>query len=337
MAMSERDAVAPLERTAASADQLISMYTCMVRIREFESTINDLFLAAKIPGFVHVYMGEEAVAAGVAAALREDDYVASTHRGHGHVIAKGGDLKLMMAELFGKSTGYCHGKGGSMHIADVGLHMLGANGIVGAGIPIATGAAFACRYRGDDAVAVAFFGDGATNRGTFHEALNLAAVWGLPVVYVCENNFYGEFTRQRLTMKVCDIAGRARAYGIPSETVDGNDVGAVYAAATDAVARARRGEGPSLIECQTWRHGGHFVGDPSLERDPAEHDGWLAKDPLPRCRKEIVEAGYATEKELDEILAAARSEIAEAVAYAEGSDWPSPDDVLTHVLVDVGG
>jgi pyruvate dehydrogenase E1 component alpha subunit len=311
---------------------MIDMYTCMVRIREFETLVNELFLAGKLPGFVHLYSGEEAVAVGVMTALRKDDFIASTHRGHGHVIAKGGDVKAMISELFGRATGYCRGKGGSMHIADFELGMLGANGIVGAGIPLATGAAFASQYKGNDSVAVSFFGDGAANRGTFHEALNLAAVWNLPVVYVCENNVYGEWTRQEDAMKLCDIAGRARSYGMPASAVDGNDVVVVYQAAVEAVGRARRGEGPSLIECKTWRQGAHFAGDPGLERDPAEHRAWLKKDPIPRCARQILKNGYATDADLERITMAARAEMAEAVEYAESSPLPDSAEVLTDVF-----
>jgi acetoin:2,6-dichlorophenolindophenol oxidoreductase subunit alpha len=315
------------------ADAMVDLYKQMVRIREFETLVNQLFLAGKVPGFVHLYSGEEAVAVGVMANLRKDDFIASTHRGHGHVIAKGGDVRRMIAELFGRTTGYCKGKGGSMHIADFEQGMLGANGIVGAGIPLATGAAFACKYKGNDAVGVSFFSDGATNRATFHEALNLAAVWNLPAIYVCENNLYGEWTRQSDAMKLCDIAGRAKSYGMPAAVVDGNDVLAVHEAAAEAVGRARRGDGPSLIECQTWRHYAHFVGDPGLERDPAEHAEWLNKDPIPRFANVLVQAGHATEAELEEITAAARAELADAVTFAESGPMPTPEDVLSDVFV----
>jgi len=307
------------------------MYTTMIRIREFESRITELFLAGKLPGFVHPYTGEEAVAVGVIAALREDDFITSTHRGHGHLLAKGGDVKQMMAELFGKANGYCQGKGGSMHIADPGLGILGANGIVGAGLPLATGAALAAQYRHEDAVAVSFFGDGASNRGTFHESLNLAALWNLPVVFVCENNLYGEWTRQEQAMKVCDIAGRAASFGIPGVVVDGNDVEAVFAAATEAVARARAGQGASLIECKTWRHGPHDIGDPMRYRDQPEHEAWLQKDPIPRCASEILSRGYASQADLDRLAAEAAAEIAEAAQYGESSPPPREDDVLTDV------
>lgn len=331
--MSETPVRAPRGTEGVSPQRAVGMYKCMVRIREFETIVKELFLAGKIPGFLHPYAGEEAVAVGVMTALRDDDFIASTHRGHGHVIAKGGDVKAMMAELFGRVTGYCRGKGGSMHIADLELGMLGANGIVGAGIPLATGAAFACQYKGDDAVAVSFFGDGAANRGTFHEALNLAATWNLPAIYVCENNLYGDHTRQDQAMKLCDVAGRARSYGMEATTVDGNDVLVVYEAAAEAVGRARQGGGPSLIECRTWRHSGHYVGDPAVERDPAEHEAWLKKDPITLFARHIETKGFATAADLEGIAETARAEMAEAAEYAQTSPLPDASDVLTDVLV----
>ncbi len=316
---------------APTAGQLLEMFTTMARIRAFETVVVERFLAGQIPGFVHTYIGEEAIATGVMATLREDDFITSTHRGHGHIIAKGGDSQQMMAELYGKACGCCKGRGGSMHLADPTIGILGANGIVGAGLPIATGAALACQYKDSDAVVACFFGDGAANRGTFHESLNLAALWGLPVVYVCENNQYGEYTAQRDHMKVCDIAGRAAAYGIPAKKVDGNDVAAVYGAAASAVAAARCGAGPTLIECTTWRHRGHNEGEPMRYRDQAEHESWLAKDPLPRCGTLIVAQGSSTEAELDRILAEAMEEMNAAADYAEGCAAPSEDEVRTDV------
>ena len=280
-----------VKRASVGADQLTEMYISMIRIREFEAAVERVFLTGKIPGFLHLYAGEEAVAVGVMAALGPRDYIASTHRGHGHVIARGGDLKSMLAEVYGRSTGYCHGKGGSMHIADVELGILGANGIVGASIPLATGAAFASMYRGDDAVAVSFFGDGASNRGTFHEALNLAALWSLPVIYVCENNGFGEFTPQAGHMKLCDIAGRAKAFGIPGVAVDGNDVQAVHAAATDAVEQGTTWRWSyadrvqdMAAQCPRGRGSGGRT-------RPEEHAAWLEKDPIPRCAEELTADG----------------------------------------------
>ncbi|SMB98403.1 pyruvate dehydrogenase E1 component alpha subunit [Thermanaeromonas toyohensis ToBE] len=310
---------------------LLDFYRTMVLIRQFELKAAELFAAGRIPGFVHLYVGEEAVATGVCANLTPRDYITSTHRGHAHLIAKGGDIKLMMAELFGKKTGYCKGKGGSMHIADVSLGILGANGIVGAGQPIAAGAALACKVRGEGAVAVCFFGDGAANRGTFHEALNLASIWKLPVVYVCENNMYGISNYQRNSMNIADIADRATSYGIPGVSIDGNDVVAVYEAAAEAIARARRGEGPSLIEAKTWRHRGHFEGDPQVYKDPKEQEDWLKKDPISRLAQKLLEMNYATPEELNSIEAHARTRIEEAVAFAENSPEPEESELLEDV------
>lgn len=312
--------------------QLLGFYQTMSTIRTFESKTVDLFAAGKVPGFVHLYIGEEAVATGVCANLTPKDYITSTHRGHGHLIAKGGKVDLMMAELFGKSTGYCKGKGGSMHIADVELGILGANGIVGAGQPIATGAAFACKYRKSDAVVVCFFGDGASNRGTFHESLNLASIWNLPIIFVCENNMYGISYCQRDHMNICDISDRAAAYGIPGVTVDGNDVVAVYETVAEAVKRARNGEGPSLVECKTWRWRGHFEGDPSVYKDPAEQTDWIKKDPIPRLTKQLLDLGYATQAELDKINETINTQINSAVDFAQNSPNPNPEDVLTDVF-----
>ena len=312
-------------------DQLLGFYRTMVRIRTFEMRASELFAAGTIPGFVHLYAGEEAVATGVCANLTDRDYITSTHRGHGHVIAKGGKLDLMMAELFGKATGYCNGKGGSMHIADVDLGILGANGIVGAGLPISTGAAFACKYKKNDAVAVCFFGDGASNRGTFHESLNMASIWKLPVVYVVENNMFGISNYQRDHMNVVDISERAAGYAIPGMTVDGNDVIAVYEASKEAIGRARRKEGPSLIECKTWRHRGHFEGDPCVYKNPEEQEAWLKKDPIPRLAERLLELKYVTQAALDGIKAEAQAEVEAAVTFAQKSPLPGLETVLTDV------
>jgi len=316
---------------------LLQLYTKMLTIRRFEERVSELFAAGKLPGFIHLYIGEEAVATGVCANLRDDDFITSTHRGHGHLIAKGGDLKLMMAELYGRKTGYCKGKGGSMHIADVGLGILGANGIVGGGPPIATGAALSAQYRGTDQVAVCFFGDGASNQGTFHEGLNLASIWKLPVIFVCENNFYGISMSQARHMHVADIADRAAAYDIPGVVVDGNDVLAVYEAAQEAVKRARAGEGPTLIECKTYRHRGHFEGDPTVYRSKEELETWLKKDPIRRFEAKLLEMGLLTAEESKRIDSELRARVEEAVAFAEASPYPAPaeifDDVYTGEMV----
>ena len=312
-------------------DQLLDFCKTMTRIRTFELKASELFAAGRIPGFVHLYAGEEAVATGVCANLTDRDYITSTHRGHGHLIAKGGKLNLMMAELFGRATGYCNGKGGSMHIADVGLGILGANGIVGAGLPISTGAAFACKYKKTGDVAVCFFGDGASNRGTFHESVNMASIWKLPVVYVCENNMYGISAYQRNSMNIVDISERAAGYAIPGVTVDGNDVIAVYEAAKEAVGRARRMEGPSLLECKTWRHRGHFEGDPCVYKQPEEQEAWLKKDPIPRLAERLIALKYVTQADLDRIKAEAEAEVEAAVHFAQESPAPDIETVLTDV------
>ncbi len=315
-------------------ETLLGFYETMVTIRTFEEKAMELFAAGYIPGFVHLYIGEEAVATGVCANLTERDFITSTHRGHGHLIAKGGKIDLMMAELMGKVTGYCKGKGGSMHIADVDLGILGANGIVGAGQPIAAGAAFACKYKKQDNVCVCFFGDGASNRGTFHEALNLASIFKLPVIYVCENNLYGISNCQRDHMNVSDISDRAASYGIPGVSVDGNDVMAVYEAAAEAVKRARKGEGPSMIECKTWRHRGHFEGDPGIYKNAKEQEAWIKKDPIIKLEKKLVEYEYAAEDELNAIKDAAKERIEAAVEFAKNSPDPEPEDVLRDVYAD---
>lgn len=314
-----------------SKEQLLWMYSNMLTVRRFEERVGELFAAGKIPGFVHLYIGEEAVASGVCANLREDDFITSTHRGHGHLISKGGDLKLMMAELLGKKTGYCKGKGGSMHIADVDLGMLGANGIVGGGPPIATGAALSAQYRGTNQVVACFFGDGAANQGTFHEGLNMSSIWKLPVIFVCENNHYGISLHQHRHMNVADIADRAAAYDIPGVVVDGNDVMAVYEAANQAVKRARAGEGPSLIECKTYRQRGHFEGDAQTYKPTEEVEAWIAKDPLPGFEAKLLEMGVLTREQVQELDQQIRARIDEAVRFAEESPYPSPEEITEDV------
>ncbi len=316
---------------AVDREKLLGMYTTMVTIRQFEGRVAELFATGKIPGFVHLYIGEEAVATGVCAHLRRDDFITSTHRGHGHLIAKGGDPRLMMAELFGKRTGYCKGKGGSMHIADVELGILGANGIVGGGPPIAAGAALSARYRGTDQVVACFFGDGAANQGTFHEAANLAAIWKLPVVFVCENNHYGISLHQGKHMAVADVADRARAYDMPGVAVDGMDVMAVYEAAGEAVKRARAGDGPSLIECKTYRFRGHFEGDPEVYRSRDEVAEWQKRDPIATFRARLLEMQVLTEDKVRAIDEAARARIDEAVSFAEGSPLPEFEELFEDV------
>jgi pyruvate dehydrogenase E1 component alpha subunit len=313
-------------------DTALKMYQTMVRIRLFEQRIMELFQQGRLPGFLHLSIGQEAVPTGVCAHLRPNDYISSTHRGHGDVIAKGARLDRMMAELYGKSTGYCKGKGGSMHIADLELGILGANGIVGAGIPIATGTALAFRMRRTDQVAVCFFGDGGSNTGAFHEGLNLASVWNLPVVFVCENNQFAESTPQRVHQKIKDIAVRALAYDIPGETVDGMDVLEVYRVAGEAIARARAGGGPTLVECKTYRFYGHYVGDPGTAYRPLEEvEEWKQRDPIPTFARRLVADGMTTEAELQAIDAAVQRELEDAIRFAEASPEPDLEEALRDI------
>lgn len=312
-------------------EKMIHMYANMTKIRMFEERVVVLFAAGKIPGFVHLYVGEEAVATGTCATLRDTDYITSTHRGHGHLIAKGGDVKLMMAELFGKKTGYCKGKGGSMHIADIDLGILGANGIVGGGPPIATGAALAAQYLEKDFVAACFFGDGAANQGTTHEAMNLSTCWKLPVIFINENNMYGISSCTVNSMCVPDIADRAAAYDMPGVVIDGNDVMAVYEAVFEAVKRARQGKGPTLVECKTYRHRGHFEGDPDIYRPKEEIQKWIAKDPITRFEKKLLDMQILTQKKMGEIRSSVEKELDEAVRFAEESPWPEPSEVTQDV------
>lgn len=309
-------------------ETLILMFERMLKIRHFEERVKNLFAAGELPGFVHLYLGQEAVAAGACAALRDDDYITSTHRGHGHIIAKGGDVKRMMAELYAKATGYNKGKGGSLHIADPTLGILGANGIVGAGIPIATGAALSTKLRKTDQVTICFFGDGAANQGTFHEAINLASAFDLPIVYVCENNLYAVGTRQSQVRKIEDIADRGTAYGIPGLAIDGNNVIAVYEAIKEAVDRARAGEGPTLIECKTYRWRTHFEGEPDTYRPPEEVKAWMRREPIAPYRRQLIESGVLSEAEAQEIESAVLREIDEAVEFGRSSPSPKPESAL---------
>ena len=311
----------------------LKLYRLMTRVRRFEETAVELFQAGQIPGFMHSSLGQEAVAVGVCSVLRKDDYITSTHRGHGHVLAKGADPKRMMAELFGRSTGYCKGKGGSMHIADFSAGVIGANGIVGAGLPIAGGAALSAKMQGKDYVTVCFFGDGAANQGSFHEALNLASIWELPVVYVCSNNLYAMSTPQSYHMRIKNIADRAVAYGFPGVVVDGNDITVVRETASAAVDRARAGGGPTLIECKTYRKLGHYVGDPATYRPADEVERWMERDPLVRFAGELKSEGVGGE-ELSAIWEEALKEVEEAVAYAKSSPSPAPEESLEDLYVD---
>lgn len=319
-------------------DKIIDIYTRMLRIRRFEEQVGVLFSQGQLPGFVHLYIGEEAVGAGVCAALRDDDYIVSTHRGHGHVIAKGGDFNRMMAELFGKATGYCKGKGGSMHIADFSIGMLGACGIVGGGIPMAVGAALSAKYRGTDQVAVSFFGDGASNEGSFHESINLAAVQKLPVLFVCENNQYGEFTPMEKATAVKDIALRAGGYGIPGVIVDGTDALAMYDVAVEAVARARRGEGPTLIEAKTHRKGGHAEGEKAflaggVYRSPEELAEAQAKDPIDLMHRKMIALNVIAPDALEELDHSITQAAIESIAFARQSPDPKIESIYEDTWV----
>ncbi|MDM5338631.1 thiamine pyrophosphate-dependent dehydrogenase E1 component subunit alpha [Fictibacillus enclensis] len=310
------------------------MYRKMLEIRKFEDKVHELFSLGKLPGFVHLYAGEEAVAVGVCSHLTDYDSITSTHRGHGHCIAKECGLNGMMAEIYGKVTGLCKGKGGSMHIADFDKGMLGANGIVGGGFPLACGAALTAKYKKTNNVSVCFFGDGANNQGTFHEGINLAAIWKLPVVFVAENNGYGEATPFSYASSCKTIADRAHGYNIPGITVDGKDILAVYKAAEEAVERARRGEGPTLIECVTYRNYGHFEGDAQkykVEEDKQEHKE--TKDAIINFRKYLLEKEMFAENELVEIENAVDLAIEEAVKFSEDSEYPEPSDLLNDVYV----
>jgi pyruvate dehydrogenase E1 component alpha subunit len=284
-------------------------------------------------GFLHLYTGEEAVAVGVCAQLDARDWVASTHRGHGHCIAKGVDINAMMAELYGKVTGSCNGKGGSMHIADVTKGMLGANGIVGAGGPLACGAGLTAKVKGTDQVTICFFGDGASEQGTMHESMNLASIWKLPVIFVCENNGFAQTTPSHYHCAAEDVADRATGYNMPGFSVDGTDLFAVYEAAGEAIARARRGEGPTLIECKAFRYYGHFQGDNLSYYTEEDKARQKARDPIDKFAKRVVERQLISETELAEIDARAKKVLDEAVQFAEQSPYPALDAILTDVYV----
>ena len=317
-----------------STETLMDIYRRMRTIRVFEDKLAELVMSGRLAGFLHLYAGEEAVAVGVCTHLTERDVVTSTHRGHGHAIAKGVDVHGMMAELFGRRTGTCKGKGGSMHIADLDRGMLGANGIVGAGIPLATGAALTAQVKRTGGVAVALFGDGAANQGQFHEALNLAAVWKLPAVYVVENNGYGEATPTEFVTPVRDLAERATSYGMPGVIADGMDFFDVYEKAGAALARARRGEGPTLLECKTYRYYGHYVGDPLTYRTKEEAEQWKqTRDPLMRFEERVLADGIMEEGNLRRIDGEVSALIDAAVAAAEQAPFPPAEDLLTDVYV----
>lgn len=311
--------------------RLLEMYRQMLTIRFFEEKVFELYGQNLVPGTIHLYAGEEAVAVGVCANLHKDDYITSTHRGHGHCIAKGARLDKTMAEILGKKTGYCKGKGGSMHIADFSIGMLGATAVVGAGIPIAAGAGLSIRLKGTEQVVACFFGEGASNQGTFHEGINLAAVWSLPVLFVCENNLYAMGTRQSRVMAIENVADRAQAYGIPGVVADGNDVLAVYEAANKAVVRARKGAGPTLIECKTYRQKGHSRFDPAAYRPKDEVETWMKRDPIVRFKSKLSEMGVLTDAISQKMVQEAKNSVDEATEFAIKSPFPDPEEALEDV------
>ena len=315
---------------------LVQMLRTMILIREFDELAIQLRVAGKIYGAVHPYVGQEAVAVGVCSTLTVSDRVISTHRGHGHCIAKGADIRRMMAELFGRVDGYCKGKGGSMHIADFAVGMLGANGIVGGGLPIACGAALAAQMEGRGDVAVCFFGDGAAAEGEFHEALNIASVWKLPIVFVCENNQYAANNAVAVQHPRVDIAAHAGAYLMPGVIVDGNDALEVHAATGDAVARARHGEGPSLLECQTYRWRFHAMRAtvPPDTRPPDEIAAWRARDPIARLEQHMLGRGLVSGAEIGAMRERVKADLDEAVAFAEASPFPDPKDLLADMFAE---
>ncbi len=321
--------------TKYSQEQLLKMYQVMVTIRHFEDRLYQLFLQGLVPGTLHQYQGQEAVAVGVCSALKHDDIIFSTHRPVGHGIAKGMTLRSIAAELMGKADGCAGGKGGQMHLTDISVGMMPSNAIVGANIPIATGAALGFKLRGEERVSVSFFGDGAANIGAFHEGINLAAVKNAPVVFICENNMYAASTHISLTMKIENIADRAASYGIPGKVVDGMDVIAVREITQQAVDRARLGNGPTLIEAKTYRFMGHSRGDPGKYRAKDELDTWQSRDPIPGYRSYLIEEGIVTQT-LELIEKSVDEEIEDAVKYALAAPDPDPSDTYSHVYAEAG-
>jgi len=311
-------------------DKFEMLYRMML-IRGFEEKVEELFSLNLIHGSTHLYIGQEATAVGACKALNKDDYITSTHRGHGHCIAKGGDVKYMMAELLGRKTGYCKGKGGSMHIADMNIGILGANGVVGGGIPIATGAGLSIKMRGTKQVVICFFGDGAVNQGSFHESLNLASIWELPVIYIIENNLYGMSMAVSKAVKIERLADRAKAYNIPGIVMDGNDVIAVYDTVSEAVEKVRNGEGPILIESLTYRWRGHSRSDARAYRTREEEAEWREKCPIKRFKERLIAEGLLTEEGFKELQKKVDDDLNNAVEFAKASPFPDPEDLLSDV------
>ena len=319
---------------AIEKSKLVEMYRVMVRVRRFEESALKLYSEGKIHATLHASIGQEASSVGACLALNKDDYITTTHRGYGYVIAKGAELDRLMAEIFGKETGYCKGKTGSYGgVVDASLGIFGNGGIVGAGITAAVGYALSAKLRGTTQVAVTLFGDGAANTGRFHEALNLASVWKLPAIFVCENNLYAISVPQRESANIRDIAVRGAAYGIPGIIVDGMDIIAVYETVTEAVERARKGEGPSLIECKTYRYRGHFEGDAEVYRPKEEVEEWRKRDPIEGFKEKLIETGVLTEKETEEIDREVQEEVDRAAAFAEESRFPGREQLLQDVYV----
>lgn len=318
-------------RTADPHPDLLRWYREMLRIRVFEDKVQELFLRNMIQGTTHLCQGQEAVSVGVAAALHADDYVTMTYRGHGHALARGMEMDRIFAELMGKRTGVAHGMGGSMHLTDPDKGLIGCFAIVGAGLPVALGAAMSAKLRKSGQVSVTFFGDGATNIGTFHEALNMASVWKAPVIFVIENNLYGEYTPLRKTTPVDDLAERAVPFRIPGVVVDGNDVEVVHEAASSAVARARAGEGPSLLECKTYRQRGHSRTDPGKYRPDEEVKAWLARDPLLIVGGRLTDAGLLNEEQVHTLRSEIEAAVDQAVEKADADSWPTLEEAGTYV------
>jgi pyruvate dehydrogenase E1 component alpha subunit len=314
------------------ADQLLAIYRSMVLIREFEEQVRRLAAAGAVPGLVHLCAGQEATAVGICAALERDDVIASSHRGHGHCLAKGARADLLMAEILGREAGYCRGRSGSLHISDAATFNLGTNGIVGGGVPLATGAALSAKIRGTRQVAVCFFGDGALNQGIVFESMNMAAIWALPVIFVCENNGYGEYTAIADVAAGRGLTGRGAVFDIPSPMIDGMDFAAVHEAARTAVDRARSGGGPSFLVCNTYRYGGHHAGDKQSYKDRDEIAAWQARDPILRLARELIEAGIADDAALDAIARDVESEVKAAVDFAKQSPEPAAADLRSQVF-----
>jgi TPP-dependent pyruvate/acetoin dehydrogenase alpha subunit len=324
--------MAPMNRSVLTPEHKLAMYRRMLLCRMFEDQVNALFLQGRMPGTIHQAQGQEACAVGVCEALQKGDMLTSTHRPHEHAVARGIPVKSLMAELFARSTGCCHGKGGSMHLGDADLGMLPAIAIVGGGIPLATGYALSFKYLKKPNIAACFFGDGAVNEGIFHETLNMAAIWDLPVIFICENNKYGASTLIHTVMKVQTVSERAAAYGIPGQTVDGNDVEAVYAATLEAADRARAGEGPALLELETYRFAGHSRSDPGHYRPKEEVAEWRTKDPITRFEAKYLARGLLTEQIIASYKVGVEQELNEAVAFAETSPSPLPEECLKGVF-----